>query len=152
SIAGSGAIAFDTEFVSEDSYRPDLCLVQVAAAGKLAVIDPHAVEDLAPFWNLLAAEGHETIVHAGREEFRFCRRAIGRRPARLFDIQLAAALIGLEYPAAYGTLISRLLGQRLGKGETRTDWRKRPLTPVQLEYALQDVIYLEPLRDLIHER
>lgn len=149
SIASAKAIAFDTEFVSEDSYRPDLCLVQVAAAGKLAVIDTKAVENIDLFWNLLAAEGHETIVHAGREEFRFCARAVGKRPARLFDVQLAAALIGLEYPAAYGTLISKLLGERLGKGETRTDWRKRPLSEGQLEYALQDVLYLEPLRDLI---
>lgn len=151
-ISGAGVIAFDTEFVSEDSYRPDLCLVQVASAGKLAVIDPKAVENVDPFWELLAAEGHETIVHAGREEFRFCQHAVGKRPHRLFDVQLASALMGLEYPAAYGTLISKLLGKRLGKGETRTDWRRRPLTPIQLEYALQDVLYLEPLRDLIYER
>jgi ribonuclease D len=152
SISRAPAIAFDTEFVSEDSYRPDLCLVQVAAEGRLAVIDPKSVEDVTPFWKLLASDGHETIVHAGREEFRFCRQAVGKRPHNLFDVQLAAALIGLEYPAAYGTLIAKLLGKRLGKGETRTDWRKRPLSSNQLEYALQDVLYLEPLRHLIHER
>ncbi|MBC7855378.1 MAG: ribonuclease D, partial [Pirellulaceae bacterium] len=71
-IAGAKVIAFDTEFVSEDSYQPELCLIQVAAQGRLAIIDPLAVNDLSPFWNLLAAPGKETLVHAGREEFRFC--------------------------------------------------------------------------------
>ena len=67
------------------------------------------------------------------------------RPHQLFDTQIAAGLIGLEYPASYGTLLHKLLGRSLSKGETRTNWRRRPLNPQQLEYALQDVIYLEPL-------
>ncbi|MCU0979324.1 MAG: ribonuclease D [Pirellulaceae bacterium] len=151
-IAGAGCIAFDTEFVSEDSYRPELCLIQVAAGGHLGVIDPLAIEDLAPFWQLLAEPGRETIVHAGRHEFCFCLQAIGRRPAALFDIQIAAGLIGLEFPAAYGTLVTKLLGKSLRKGETRTDWRRRPLSHRQLEYALQDVVHLEPIRDVLRQR
>jgi ribonuclease D len=146
------SIAFDTEFVSEDSYRPDLCLIQVAAGPRLAVIDTKVVTDVTPFWRMLSADGHQTVVHAGREEFRFCRGAIGQRPRNLFDVQIAAGLIGLEYPAAYNTLISKLLGKTLQKGETRTDWRRRPLSQRQLEYALQDVVYLEPLRDILESR
>ncbi|HTN75393.1 MAG TPA: HRDC domain-containing protein [Pirellulaceae bacterium] len=152
SIHGAKAICFDTEFVSEDNYRPDLCLLQIAAAGTLAVVDTHAVEDINPFWELIAETGRETIVHAGREEFRFCKAAIGKRPHGLLDIQIAAALIGLEYPAAYGTLISRLVGKTLSKGETRTDWRRRPLSENQLTYALQDVVYLEQIRDILVEQ
>ena len=97
----------------------------------------------------MASAGHTTVVHAGREEFRFCRRSSGARPANLFDIQIAAGLIGLDYPAAYGTLLQKLLGESLGKGETRTNWRRRPLHKRQLDYALQDVVYLEPLYDRI---
>ncbi len=152
SLASAKIIGFDTEFVSEDTFRPDLCLIQVCADGDLAVIDTHAVDDLAPFWDVLAAEGHQTLVHAAREEFLFCLRACGKRPAGLFDIQLAAGMVGLEYPAAYGTLISKLLGHRLPKGETRTDWRRRPLTEAQVEYALQDVIYLQEIQDVLLER
>ncbi|MHB8866172.1 MAG: ribonuclease D, partial [Pirellulaceae bacterium] len=148
-MADAPLIAFDTEFVSEDRYYPELCLVQVAAQGQLAIIDPLAVTNLDPFWQLVASGGHTTVVHAGREEFRFCRRASGARPANLFDIQIASGLIGLDYPAAYGTLLQKLLGESLGKGETRTNWRRRPLSKRQLEYALQDVIYLEPLYDRI---
>src|SRR5688500_16163187 len=64
----ASTIAFDTEFVSEHSYRPQLCLVQVSAAGHLAAIDPLAVRDLAPFWEQVVAPQREIIVHAGREE------------------------------------------------------------------------------------
>ena len=149
SLRDAPAIAFDTEFISEDSYKAELCLVQVAAADRLAVIDPLAIEDVNPFWELLAAAGHETIVHSGRQEFLFCTEAIGRRPEGWFDIQLAAGFAGTEFPAAYGSLIAKLLNQRLPKGETRTNWRRRPLSQRQLEYALQDVLYLQQMRDLL---
>lgn len=145
-------IAFDTEFVSEHTYRPQLCLVQVGIEGYLAAIDPLAVGDLAPFWQALADGNHETIVHAGREELVFSLAATGRPPARMFDVQLAAGFIGLEYPAGYGNLISRLLGRTPRKGETRTDWRRRPLSEPQIDYALEDVRHLPDLRDKLRDR
>ncbi len=151
-IADADAIGFDTEFVSEDTYRPDLCLIQVAAAGRLAIIDPKAVTDVTPFWQLIAQPGHVTIVHAGREEFRFCVDAVGKRPNNFFDLQIAAGLVGLEYPASYGKLVQKLLDESLAKGETRTDWRRRPLTDRQLDYALLDVCYLEPMHDQLTAR
>ena len=149
SLRDASTIAFDTEFISEDSYKAELCLIQVASEDRLAIVDPLAVDDVNPFWELLAADGHETIVHSGRQEFLFCTEAIGRRPQGWFDIQLAAGFVGTEFPAAYGSLISKLLNQRLSKGETRTDWRRRPLSQRQLEYALQDVLYLQPIRNLL---
>ncbi len=151
-LAQVPVIAFDTEFVSEHTYRPELCLVQVAAGGKLYVIDPYAVTDMTPFWERLAAPGHVSLVHAGREELRFSWRAVSTFPHSLFDIQIAAGFVGLEYPAAYSTLVSKLLQVNLSKGETRTDWRRRPLSNTQIEYALQDVLYLEDIRDILRER
>jgi ribonuclease D len=151
-ISSAPIVAFDTEFVSEDTYTPELCLVQVAAGGRLAIIDPLVVQDLSAFWNLVTEPGRETLVHAGREEFRFCLRATGKRPHRWFDVQLAAGLIGMEYPASYGTLTQRLLGKSLSKDETRTDWRRRPLSAKQLEYALQDVADLEAMRNILRDR
>lgn len=150
-FGGASVIGFDTEFVSEYTYRSDLCLIQVAVDGKLAIIDSRAVDDLTPFWHALANGSQQTVVHAGREEFHFCRRAIGCRPHGLLDIQIAAGFIGLEYPASYGKLLSKLLGVTLSKGETRTDWRKRPLSKQQLRYALDDVVYLEELHGKLTE-
>ncbi|MEX0977575.1 MAG: ribonuclease D, partial [Pirellulales bacterium] len=137
-LADAPAIAFDTEFVSEHTYRPQLCLIQVAAGDRMAVIDPQAVRDVTPFWEWVASPGHDTIVHSGREELLFCLAAVGRPPARLFDVQIAAGLVGYEYPAGYGSLMYKLLGTRLHKGETRTDWRRRPLSSSQISYALDD--------------
>jgi ribonuclease D len=145
-LAQAESIGLDTEFVAEDTFRPVLCLVQVAAAGRLAIIDPLGIEDFTPFWETLARPGHVTIVHSGRGEVEFCLQAIGRFPAELFDVQLAAGLVGREYPAGYCSLVSRLLGEALSKHETRTDWRRRPLSPRQVDYALDDVRYLHPLR------
>ncbi len=145
-------IAFDTEFVSERTYRPLLCLVQVATEKGLALIDPLTVDDVTPFWQALARGQHETIVHAGRGELEFCLRAVERRPARWFDVQVAAGLVGIEYPAGLRNLAFRLLGKKAKMDETRTDWRRRPLTARQLEYALDDVRYLPPIRDAIREK
>jgi ribonuclease D len=145
-------IALDTEFVAERTYRPVLCLVQVASDGQLALIDSLKIEDMTPFWRTLAEPGHETIVHAGRGEFEFCLRAIGRRPAGWFDVQIASGLVGIEYPAGFRTLVSKVLGKTPKTQETRTDWRRRPLTARQIEYALDDVRYLRAIRDALRSR
>ncbi len=152
SLATCKSIAFDTEFVSEHFYRPLLCLVQVCAENELALIDATAIEDLTPFWKSIAAPGHQTVVHAGRGEIEFCLQAVGRRPAGLFDVQIAAGLVGIEYPAGYSTLVSKLLGQKFRKHETRTDWRRRPLSKRQIEYSLLDVLYLPELHNLLLQR
>ena len=151
-LASAKVIGFDTEFVSEHTYRSQLCLVQVATPDGLAVIDPLATGSLKRFWEVLAAPGHQTIVHAGREELGFSLGQVDRVPADLIDVQIAAGLVSGEYPAGYGSLLSRLLNVSAQKGETRTDWRRRPLSRQQLEYALDDVRYLIPLRDKLIEK
>ncbi len=151
-LRGSDVLAFDTEFVSENRYRPQLCLVQVATRDRLALLDAIAIKDLAPFWELIVNDVGTTIVHAAREEFLFCFRATGGRPRDLFDLQLAAGFVGMEYPAAYTTLVNQLTGVSLSKGETRTDWRKRPLTREQIRYALQDVQFLIEMYERMVER
>ena len=138
-IADYPVIGFDTEFVSEDSYRPQLCLIQVAAGDRLAIIDPVYVEETGPFWELLTAPGKTVIAHAAREESRFCFRFTGKPISGLFDTQLSAGFVGMEYPASLGTLVQRLVNKTLPKGETRTNWSRRPLTKDQINYALNDV-------------
>lgn len=138
-IAEQSLIAFDTEFVSEDTYRPKLCLIQVAAGDRLAMIDPIELADTQPFWELLSQPGRTVIAHAAREESRFCYRFSGKPIAGLFDTQLAAGFVGMEYPASLATLVQRLCNRTLPKGETRTDWTRRPLSRDQIHYALNDV-------------
>jgi ribonuclease D len=151
-IAAAGRFGFDTEFIGEDSFRPRLCLVQVATAERLYLIDPLAVEDLRPFWELVADPRRVTVVHAGREEIRMCAHHLGRPPANVFDLQVAAGLVGAGYPTGHANLVQQFLKVRLAKGETLTDWSRRPLTKQQVRYAYDDVRYLLPLYDKLSRR
>lgn len=151
-LSQAKSIAFDTEFVSENTYRPELCLIQIAAEDQLVVIDPLEIDNIDLFWEVLVQPGHETLVHAGREELCFCLDSQGKGPANLFDVQLAAGLVGYEYPAGYGNLTERVIGKKPHKAETRTDWRRRPLSKRQLQYAVDDVRYLKAIRDALGQR
>ena len=151
-IQDAPRIGFDTEFVSEDTYRPLLCLIQVVADDHLAIIDPVEVGDTQPFWDLLATPGRTVIAHAAREEIRFCFRFSGKPIAGLFDTQLAAGFVGMDYPASLGTLVQRIVGKTLSKGETRTNWNRRPLTEDQIRYALQDVTDLFAMHDRLSQK
>lgn len=151
-LAQAPLISFDTEFVAEDSYRPQLCLLQVATESHIAIIDPLECEDLTPFWDLLVDPDRSVVVHSGREEILFCYRATGKLIPNLFDIQIAAGFLGMEYPASYGKLVQRVVGRTLDKEETRSDWRHRPLSRQQLEYAAQDVRDLAKIYRHLTER
>ena len=152
-IAAAPIVAFDTEFVSEDSFQPELCLIQLAAAG------PAGDRRSAGSAGSVAAVGAADV--AGPGDARACRpRRVslfaastpgGGRPAGS-TFRSRPALIGLEYPASYGTLSAKLIGKTIAKDETRTDWRRRPLTQRQLEYALLDVADLEAIRNVLHAR
>jgi ribonuclease D len=144
-LASCPEFGFDTEFIGEQTYHPRLCLVQVATPDKHFLIDPLTVGPLDAFWNIVLDPDHLVIVHAGREEVRLCHLWTGRAPGNLFDLQLAAGLVGLAYPLSHASLVSQLLAVQLSKGETLTEWRTRPLTKQQIRYAFDDVRYLLPL-------
>lgn len=136
------AVALDTEFVFERTYRPQLGIVQVSAAGEIAEIDAVRIRDLSALAPLLGADGSRKIVHSGSGDVPILRRAAGAAPRPLFDTQIAAVFAGLGTGLSYATLIKTLLGIELGKHETRTDWLRRPLSPEQIRYAAEDVEYL----------
>lgn len=139
------AFGFDTEFVGEDSYRPELCLIQVSTPERLMLIDPFTCGPLDEFWALMHDPKRVVVVHAGREEVRMCRFSSGRPPVNLFDVQIAAGLVGMTYPIGYAGAVQEILGVRLSKGDTLTDWRRRPLSASQVRYAYDDVRYLLPI-------
>jgi ribonuclease D len=151
-LAQCSRLGLDTEFVGETSYHPELCLIQVATETALYLIDPFAFESLAAFWKFIASPSHQVVVHAGREEVRLCHRAFGQVPARLFDLQIAAGLVGLPYPLGHGALVFHVLGKKLTKGETLTEWRHRPLTASQIHYAFDDVRYLLAAQAQLEDR
>jgi ribonuclease D len=151
-LAQHARFGFDTEFVGEETYHPRLCLVQAATEERLYLIDPLSVGPLDIFWNLVVDPANLVIVHAGREEIRLCKLWTGRVPGNLFDLQIAAGLVGLAYPLGHGTLVNQVLGGYVAKGETLTEWRDRPLSPKQIRYAFDDVRHLLPLWRRLSER
>jgi len=138
-LAASPALGFDTEFVGEDTYTPQLCLIQVATRERLYLIDPLSVGDLAGFWQVLLDPARVVVVHAGREEVRLSKHHGGRVATNFFDLQIAAGLVGRQYPLSHAGLVQQVLGVNLPKGQTLTEWRRRPLTSSQIRYAYDDV-------------
>ena len=147
-----GRFAFDTEFVMEDSFVPELCLVQIATDKTVAIIDPFLDVDLTPIIDLVCDEQVETIVHAGREDLAICVQRSNRAPRRIYDVQVAAGFIGNNYPLSLQKLVQLSVGVRLHKSKTLTDWRRRPLTEDQIRYGADDVRYLLAIRDQIEKR
>jgi ribonuclease D len=150
-LAGEPAIGLDTEFLRERTYYAQLCLLQIAWASGAACIDPLAVSDLSALQTPLCTSATVKVLHASRQDLEVLLAAVG--PVRpLFDTQLAAALAGEPAQIGYAELVRRLLGQALAKAHTRTDWSRRPLSSEQIEYALDDVRYLLPLKNALEER
>lgn len=148
----TGRFAYDSEFIGERTYVPQLCLIQVATPQRVALIDALAGLDLAPFWGLLTDPAIEKVVHAGEQDIEPVFRNTGKAAANVFDTQVCAGFIGLAYPVALSKLVRALVGVRLGKGLTFTQWDQRPLSAMQLRYAADDVRYLLALREVIGQQ
>jgi ribonuclease D len=151
-LRSAGSFAYDSEFIGELTYHPQLCVIQVASSTRVSLIDPLAEIDLRPFWELLTDPTVEKIVHAGQQDIEPVVRHLGRAPMNVFDTQIAAGLAGLPYPVALLKLVFEFAGVRLGKGLTFTHWDARPLSPMQLRYAADDVRYLPLVRVEIGKR
>lgn len=145
------AIGLDTEFMRISTFHPRLALVQLGDATRAGLVDPTAGLDPAPLAAFLAAPGRTCIMHSASEDLEALATwscALGE----LFDTQIAAAFAGLGAGLGYQRLVHILTGVELSKGETRSDWLRRPLSPAQLEYATQDVTYLPALHAELAER
>jgi ribonuclease D len=136
-------IAVDTEFMRENTYWPDLCLIQVASIDEAAAIDPKADIDMKPLLDLFV-ENDEVlkVFHAGGQDLEIIHNLTGKVPYPLFDTQIAAMALGHGEQIGYSNLIESLLGHSLDKGARFTDWSRRPLDKRQIDYAIADVTHL----------
>jgi len=150
-LAQHTAIGMDTEFMRERTYFARLCLLQISYGSNSVCIDTLALPDLNALRATMSSRQITKVLHAARQDLEVLAPTTGT-VVTLFDTQVAAALIGLPAQIGYGDLVHQLLGQNLHKAETRTDWSRRPLSSAQIEYALDDVRHLLPLRDRLTER
>ncbi|MFC3726372.1 ribonuclease D [Neoaquamicrobium sediminum] len=142
-LGRSDFITIDTEFIRETTFWPELCLIQMAAPGVTALIDPLAPDiDLAPFFRLMADESTVKVFHAARQDIEIIYHLGALIPHPVFDTQVAAMVCGFGDSVSYDQLVQKVTGTRLDKSSRFTDWRRRPLSDKQLEYALADVTWL----------
>jgi ribonuclease D len=136
-------VAVDTEFMRENSYWPDLCLIQIASVEEAAAIDPKADIDLKPLLDLLVDNDEVLkVFHAGSQDLEIVHNLTGKVPKALFDTQVAAMALGHGEQVGYSNLIESMLGHSLDKGARFTDWSRRPLDKRQIDYAIADVTHL----------
>ena len=145
-------LGFDTEFVGERTYYPLLCLIQVATQHGNFLIDPIAIKDLKLFIDLIVDPNIVKITHAGENDYRLLYQQFGVLPVNVYDTQMAAGFIGYNYPVSFASLLQGELRVRLDKGPAVSDWESRPISKKQLQYALNDVIYLEELWNGINKK
>jgi len=134
-------LAVDTEFVREDTYFAQLCLVQVSDGASQVCVDALAL-DLAPLFALLQQPQPLKVLHSAGQDLELFVQCGGDCPRPLFDTQVAAALLGHGEQLGYAALVGRRLGIAVDKSLSRTDWTKRPLSDAALTYAADDVRHL----------
>ncbi|MGQ0672331.1 MAG: ribonuclease D [Hyphomicrobium sp.] len=142
-LAAYDYVAVDTEFMREQTFWPELCLIQLAGPGHELMVDPLAKGlDLGPFWRLMADERVVKVFHAARQDIEIVFTEAGHVPKPVFDTQVAAMVCGFGESISYVNLVKRITGKDLDKSSRFTDWSRRPLSEKQLTYALGDVTHL----------
>ena len=146
-LAKSDFVTVDTEFMRENTYWPELCLVQIANEEEAAAIDPLADGiDLAPLWELMCDnEDVLKVFHAGGQDVEIVYNFTGKTPQPIFDTQIAMMAISQSEQIGYANLVESWLGIAVDKGARFTDWSRRPLTDRQIEYAIGDVTHLSKI-------
>jgi len=136
-------VTVDTEFLRETTYYPLLCVAQMASPKEAVVVDTLAPElDLAPFFALMNDPKVLKVFHAARQDIEICWHMAGTIPHPIFDTQVAAMVLGYGDSISYDQLVQRITGDVLDKSHRYTDWSRRPLTKVQVNYAESDVTHL----------
>ena len=145
-MSQSDFVTVDTEFIRETTFWPELCLIQMATPDDAVLIDPLAKGiDLAPFFALMADETVVKVFHAARQDIEIMVHRGDLVPHPVFDTQVAAMVCGFGDSVSYDQLVQKICNVQIDKSSRFTDWRQRPLTTKQLEYALADVTYLRDI-------
>ena len=109
-LSGSDYIGVDTEFMREKTFFAELCLVQISTDDSIYCVDPLIAPDMKLFWDTVMDSGW--VAHSARQDIEVIYQAAERMPARLFDTQIAAGLLGFAPQMGYANLVSELARSR----------------------------------------
>ncbi len=151
-LASQPAFGLDTEFMRERTFFPILCLLQIAAGGRIWCIDTLGGNHLQALVPALKAPATRKIIHAARQDLEAIHLHSQCVIAPVFDTQIAAGFIGMKPQIGYAELAQELLGVTVPKGQTRSDWSRRPLSAAQVHYAAEDVLHLGDIADRLMQR
>jgi ribonuclease D len=151
-LASHDLVTYDTEFIGEETYHPQLCLVQVGTRERVFLVDPFTVKDLCPLFEVLACPDRVMLVHAGRQDLQIMARLLGRPAKSVVDTQILGGLAGLPWPCSLTKSVQCAIDAPMPPGMTFTAWDARPLSRRQLRYAADDVRYLPVLHDFLTSR
>ena len=152
SLHGVSAVAVDTEFMWQHTYRPIPALLQFSSGGRTALIDATRLEDAEALRILLEDRDTLKILHSCEQDLLVFHMLCGGRISPVFDTQVAHAFSGGPLQASYAKLAAELLGLTIEKDEQNSDWLRRPLTDKQLAYAANDVLHLEAAQASLVQR
>ena len=145
-LASHDYVAVDTEFMREQTFWPDLCLIQLAGPDTEVIVDPMAPGiDLKPFYDLMSEKRVVKVFHAARQDIEIVYSEAGLIPIPVFDTQIAAMVCGFGESVSYVNLVKKVTGRDLDKSSRFTDWSRRPLSEKQLVYAIGDVTHLRDI-------
>ena len=144
-------VALDTEFIRISTYFPKLGLIQLYDGKRVSLIDPLMITDFSPFVKLLADSHVLKVLHSCSEDLVVFSQEFNQLPTPMIDTQIMARFLGLGMSAGLAKLVQQYLNIKIDKGATRTDWIKRPLSKIQLQYAAGDVWYLLPLYHILQQ-
>lgn len=145
------AVALDTEFMRVSTYFPKLGLIQLYDSERVSLIDPLAITDFSPFVALLSNPKVLKILHSCSEDLLVFLQKFDQLPRPMIDTQIMARFLGLGTSAGLAKLAQQYLNIEIDKGATRTNWIKRPLSDIQIQYAAGDVWYLLPLYHILEK-
>ena len=151
SARDGGPLAVDTEADSFHHYREKVCLVQLSAGDRHALVDPLSSVDVRLLGPVLADPAIPKILHGADYDVRLLRRDFGLDLRGLFDTMIAARLTG-ESAVGLAALLEKHLGVMLDKAHQKADWSKRPLPPVLRDYAVDDTRHLAALAAILAEK
>lgn len=150
-ISKAPLLSVDLEFdKNRFRYGFNLCLIQIFDGSQTYLIDPLAKDiDLSPIFSVLENPDIQKVVFSFGEDLRLLH-TLGCFPKGLYDLQIAAGLLNFP-PSSLASLIEQVLGFQISKNSQQSNWFQRPLTSDQLDYAVQDVIYLPEIYQLFNK-